>query len=64
MYARTPPLGGAFPINVGPFSIPDELLTDGKIWEGVQQLQNGLAAGAGRMSTEHLTEWLADVLEE
>ncbi len=64
LYARDPPLGGAFPINNDPLPVPDELPTDGKIREGVRQLQNGQAAGVGKMRMEHLKEWLADILEE
>ena len=41
LYVRDAPLGGAFPINIDPLPIPDKLLTDGKIREGVQRLQIG-----------------------
>ncbi len=36
LYARAPPLRRAFPINIGPFPIQDELPIDGKIREGEQ----------------------------
>ena len=64
LHARDPPSGRGLPHNVNPLPNPDKLPTDGKIREGVQQLQNRQADGAGRMRAEHLKEWLADVLEE
>jgi hypothetical protein len=64
LYARVPTPGGCFPIVVNPFLVWDELPTDSRIWDGVQRLRNGRAAGAGGMHTEHLKEWLLGVVEE
>ncbi len=47
-----------------PLPCPIHALTDSKVWEGICQLQNGQAAGTGRMCTEHLKECLAGVVEE
>ncbi len=54
LYTRVCPLGGNIPINVQPFDIPDGIPSNLEIRGVVSGLQNGQAAGAMGLQSEHI----------
>ena len=63
LYTAEPPPGAPIPINVDPFSVNDDIPTDGEIREAVKCLRCGRAGGLGGMRAEHLKGWLRDIEE-
>jgi hypothetical protein len=57
VHGAPPPPGWSLPINVIPIPVPDDPPMEQEIWEVVEKLRNGCAAGVTGMKAENLTLW-------
>jgi hypothetical protein len=65
LYQQHNSLGHLIAINIAPVEVRDDVPVHGEIRAAVAELTNGHSAGAFRMQTEHLKEWLWGIkLEE
>jgi hypothetical protein len=63
LYSHVPPPGGQLPINVQPFDIYNNILSNSEIREVVRELRNRQAAGAMGLQAKHIKVWLQDVVQ-
>jgi hypothetical protein len=64
LYIRRALPGNPLPINYGPIKINNDTPSDKEIRLATSKLSNGQAAGASRMHTEHVKDWLWGVCRE